>query len=274
MRGQKHLSGVRASAFTRSTTGAETWEAEMKGILLRVGCDQTVPGGSWNAPVNTETWDYAYVPIPADEANHNHIAPCPTYSCFENSVRRLGTELPGHLSGDRKAHLDPDFVSLTIGEPFKNGRLALRGIIMNELSEGDIIAFYAAFKPIQPGYKSNLAYCLFGIFRVKCKSRVRDLAPEKQARCAHGRRDGAENDLVIWGDSSLSGRFEKAIPFGSYRNGAYRVEKRLLDVWGGLRIKDGYVQRGMRPPHFEETDKFLDWLNEKRKGTRLLRDNG
>jgi hypothetical protein len=222
----------------------------MRGILLRVGCDQTEDGGWWNPPVNTETWDYAYVPIPADESCHNHVAPCPTYSCFEKSVRRLGTELPGNLSGDRKAHLDPDFVSCTIGEPFVRGKLSSRGTIMNELSKGDIVAFYAAFKPIQPGYRSNLAYCLFGIFRIERKTFVRDLATEERARCAHGRRAGAENDLVIWGDSSSSGRFEKAIPIGFYRNGAYRVEKCLLDVWGGLRIRDGYVQRSVRPPHF------------------------
>lgn len=245
----------------------------MRGILLRVGCDQTEDGGRWNPPVNIETWDYAYVPIPSNESCHTHIVSCPTYRCFENSVNRLGTKLPENLSHDRKVHLDPDFESLTIGEPFVKGKLSSRGTIMNELSKGDIIAFYAAFKPIQPGNESNLAYCMFGIFHIECKTYVKDLTFEERSRCAHGRRVGAENDLVIWAYYSSSGRFEKAIPIGFYGKGAYRVRKDLLGLWGGLKVKGGYIQRSVRPPHFERADKFLDWLDDVLKGRELLRDN-
>jgi hypothetical protein len=150
--------------------------AKMRGILLRVGCDQTEDGGRWNAPVNIETWDYAYVPIPSDESYHGHIVPCPTYQLFENSVSRLGTQLPENLSHDRKVHLDPDFESLTIGEPFVKGRLSSRGTIMNGLCKGDIIAFYASFKPVRPG-SETLDYCLFGIFHIERKTYVKDLTP-------------------------------------------------------------------------------------------------
>src|SRR4030095_7213189 len=122
----------------------------MKGILLRVGCDQTQAGGQWNAPIDLSSWQYTYVPIPGDEFKHVHIGPCPTYAIFTSPVRRIGMELPPHLSPETKVHLDPDFESLTFGEPFKitSDKLSSRGEIINRLSKGDFIAFYAAFRPI------------------------------------------------------------------------------------------------------------------------------
>ena len=50
----------------------------MKGILLRVGCDQTEIGGRWNAPFDLKTGDYAYVPIPEGD-QFEHDFKCPTY---------------------------------------------------------------------------------------------------------------------------------------------------------------------------------------------------
>ncbi len=162
----------------------------MNGILLRVGCDKTQSGGLWNAPINTISLQYAYVPIPGDEAYHNHISTCPTYATFEFSVKNLGKSLPPHLSSQVKVHLDPDFKSLTFGEPFKatSGKLSSRGQIINQLSVGDFIAFYAAFRPIQTGYEFPLVYCLFGIFYIHRKTYVKDLSYEERSQCAHGRR--------------------------------------------------------------------------------------
>src|ERR1019366_8502767 len=35
----------------------------VRGLLVRVGIDQTPKYGGWNAPVNTQTWRFMFVPI-------------------------------------------------------------------------------------------------------------------------------------------------------------------------------------------------------------------
>ncbi|MGA2463023.1 MAG: hypothetical protein ABSH06_01545 [Thermodesulfobacteriota bacterium] len=246
----------------------------MSGILLRVGCDATTDGGCWNAPVDAVTWDYAYVPIPAEEAKHKHISKCPTYEGFEKNVERFKVHLPPNLSHETKVHLDPDFKSLTFGEPFVHAKkeLSSRGQIINRLEPGDFIAFYASFRPTQP-FVHRLAYCLFGLFYIKRKTFVNQLDDDVRIQSAHGRREGAENDLVVWGTKANSGRFARAILIGEYRDKAYRVTKDLLDAWGGLKVKNGYIQRSVRPPFFERPEQFLTWLHERPEAKNLVWEN-
>src|SRR5438105_2787227 len=131
----------------------------MNGILLRVGCDMTKVGGFWNAPVDVASWHYAYVPIPGVEASQHHICECPTYRRFASAVSALGSHLPDHLSPTTKAHLDPDFETLSYGEPAGSSR----GSALEKLRKGDFVAFYAAFRPTVCGsFSCPLAYCLFG----------------------------------------------------------------------------------------------------------------
>jgi hypothetical protein len=250
----------------------------MTGILLRVGCDATEDGGGWNAPVDPITWDYAYVPIPDDEIKYKHICECPTYDGFEMSVQRFNRHLPRNLSHESKVHLDPDFRYLTFGEPFNKARgyLSSRGQIIDQLKEGagDFIAFYASFRPTQPHlYLHRLAYCLFGILFIERKTLVSELEYEERIKSAHGRREGAERDLVVRGKKANSGRFPKAIVIGEYRDKAYRVTKDLLNLWGGLKVKNGYIQRSARPPFFERPDKFLAWLNAQPQSKPLIWEN-
>ena len=227
------------------------------------------------------SWQYAYVPIAADEGEREHIAPCPTYGVFEESVGALAVSLPDHLSGTTKVHLDPDFESLTYGEPFlsSNGRRASRGTIIGELGEGDFIAFFAGFRPMAEGgprcagWQHPLAYCLFGIFVVERVARVGELSFEQRCACAHGRREGAEDDLVVFAKPRLSGRFRRAIPIGEYRDNAYRVQRELLEVWGGLAVRDGYIQRSARPPRFKDPGAFRKWLEGRAESSELLRCN-
>jgi hypothetical protein len=250
----------------------------MTGVLLRVGCDATEDGGGWNAPVDPITWDYAYVPIPDEEMKYKHICRCPTYDEFEASVQRFNRHLPPNLSHESKVHLDPDFRSLTFGEPFNKakGCLSSRGQIIDQLKEGagDFIAFYAAFRPTQPHLcLHRLAYCLFGILFIERKTLVSKLEHEERIKSAHGRREGAENDLVVRGDRANSGRFREAILIGEYRDKAYRVTKDLLNLWGGLNVKNGYIQRSARPPLFEHSEQFLTWLYAQPESEHLLQEN-
>jgi hypothetical protein len=247
----------------------------MKGVLLRVGYDTTPKGGSWNAPVDIRSFDYVYVPIAGHEDRYEHLGSCPTYGSVSSALARLGVALPPHLAPDTKVHLDPDFGSLTFGEPYrdKSGKLSSRGQTLNQLDPGDFIAFFAGFRPVRSTRSSPLVYCLFGLLRVQSKTFVGDLPTEKRCACAHGRRKGAENDLVIWGDPKMSGRFQKAIPIGDYRDGAYRVTRELLGDWGDLSVNDGYIQRSARPPFFLEAEKFLRWLSLQEGSSPLLNTN-
>jgi hypothetical protein len=247
----------------------------MKGVLLRVGCDITPNAGNWNAPVDLQTLEYVYVPIPGHEDQHWHLGKCPMYGSISPALRRLGVTLPPQLAPHRKLHLDPDFTSLTIGEPYREdaGALSSRGRILNQLDVGDFIAFFAGFRAIGDAGSSPLAYCLFGILHVQAKTLVADLPLKKRRSCAHGRVIGAGKDLVMWGDSNTSGRFRKALPIGEYRDRSHRVTQELLAEWGGLAVKDGYIQRSAKPPFFLDPGRFLDWLDRQQAIWPLLHTN-
>src|SRR5207237_9910015 len=83
----------------------------MKGLLVRVGIDQAF--GAWNAPVDPETGEFAYVPIPDGpqrrgmETRYSDVAPA--LRAFPNHA------LPSAL-GNQATHLDPDFAHLTYGD--------------------------------------------------------------------------------------------------------------------------------------------------------------
>jgi len=243
----------------------------MKGVLLRVGCDTTEAGGGCNAPVNAETWDYTYVPIP--ESRESFAFPAPSYAKLP-CARKPGLPLPTQLDPTRPVHLDPDFASLTVGEPGDEKGLSSRGRILNSLEEGDLIAFFAGFRPtIKSSYAYGTANCLFGIFRVQQKTRVKDLTDAQRQQCAHGHRLNAEHDLVIWANPKDSGRFPRAIPIGEWRSNSYRIRQDLLDAWGGVSTANGYIQRSAQPPLFTDPKKFLKWLTTQIAAQSLLQEN-
>jgi hypothetical protein len=41
------------------------------------------------------------------------------------------------------------------------------------------------------------------------------------------------------------------------------------EAWGGLTVKNGYIQRSAVPPEFNKPDEFLSWLQ--RQNLELLR---
>jgi hypothetical protein len=58
-----------------------------------------------------------------------------------------------------------------------------------------------------------------------------------------------------------SGRLNRAIPVGEWRHRAYRVRRDLLEAWGGLSSRDGYIQRSAVPPKFLDAVRFVTWLD-------------
>lgn len=235
---------------------------------MRVGIDQTF--GQYNAPFNPDTNDYLYMPIPEDrhafkvgmQTTYADIAPHFDEWAAKNKCK---TEFPVHLQS-RKCHLDPDFDSLTYGDQGSG-----RGNRVRQMVRGDFLAFFASFKPIRP-CAHKLIYALFGIMVVDKVVRVGDLSDADLSRNAHSRIvDANPEHLVVMAQPELSGRLEKAMPIGELRNGAYRVTDAILAEWGGLNVKDGFIQRSVCPPWFSNAPQFTSWLQNKQPS--LIRNN-
>ncbi|HLI57623.1 MAG TPA: hypothetical protein VKY26_11410 [Actinomycetota bacterium] len=89
---------------------------------------------------------------------------------------------------------------------------------------------------------------------------------------AHTRRVApGPAEFVVRGMPERSGRLARYLPIGERRDGAYRVRRDLLAEWGGLSVKDGFVQRSARPPRFQDPERFMRWLT--RQGVSLVPRN-
>ena len=226
----------------------------MRALLVRVGADCTDAGGRWNGPVDATTGAFAYVPIPEPEPVLPGLET--PFVRWGPAVERLGASLPVPLH-DRIAHADPDFDRLTYGDRRERGRQ-----IREKLGPGDLLVFYAGLRDVGDG---RLVYALIGLLAVETIVRARELPSHRHAENAHTRRrEIGETDIVVSGRPGASGRFDRCLEFAGFRAGAYRVHPDLLERWGGLGVKDGYVQRSARLPELARPERFLDWLAEQR----------
>jgi type I restriction enzyme M protein len=78
-------------------------------------------------------------------------------------------------------------------------------------------------------------------------------------------------DLIVRARPDVSGRLERCLPIGDYREKAYRVRPDILEEWGGLSVKNGYLQRSARLPRFLDPERFQRWF--KSKNAVLLQRN-
>jgi len=234
----------------------------VRALLVRVGADCTDAGGRWNGPVDRASGAFAYVPIPEAEVLRPGLET--PYSRWAPAVERLGASLPERLR-DRAAHADPDFGHLTYGDRRERGRQ-----IREKLGGGDLLVFYAGLRDVGD---QRLAYALIGLLTVSAVVFARDVPPERWSENAHTRRRTiGETDVVVLGREGVSGRFDRALEFAGYRQGAYRVFPELLARWGGLGVRNGYVQRSARLPELHDPAQFLEWLRGQRVGL-VARDN-
>ena len=242
---------------------------DRKGLLMRVGIDQTC--GEYNAPINPFTNDYIYLPIPQGE---DVFMPgmetlfVDILRPFESWCQQNGTaiEFLPEEQLNKGCHLDPDFDSSTYGDQ-ETGR----GLRVGDLRKDDFLAFFASFKPIAP-CDHNLIYALYGIMVVDKVERVADITENEFHKNAHTRVAEKNPDhWVVFANPSLSGRFSSAIPIGEFRNRSYRVKKEILDEWGDIGVKDGFIQRSVCPPWFTKPEQFLKWLESKQ--VKLINSN-
>jgi len=238
----------------------------MRGLLVRVGIDQTY--GGWNAPVNTATGRFVFVPIQDRSYNDGNY--------FENGRRVYHEEVTTALAnfaiecGDRAGrcfrlplrlhnepmHLDPDFLLLTYGDDTRRGRT------LKELKEDDFIAFYSSLRPLDGG---KLVYALIGILVLSGTPVRACQIPDVRRLCnAHTRWKTVQaEDIVAFGKEEQSGMFERCVPIGEFREGAYRVRKNVLEEWGDINVKNGWLQRSANLPEFKSPTTFKNWLGKR-----------
>lgn len=243
----------------------------MKAILVRVGIDQAY--GSWNAPAEPNYGRFVYTPIPESRPQHHK---CQTsYSQLLPHLREFAAEYYLDLSNDlgfpkdievRRTHLDPDFERLTYGDAGD-----ARGSQIREMSNGDLVVFYAGLKPLgQP--KSRLIYALIGLFKIDEVVKASDIPQKRWNQNAHTRRNPCDDsDIIVRALPGHSGRLARYLPIGEFRNRAYRVTHEILDAWGGLTVKDGFIQRSARPPLFPNPNKFYRWFQQ--QNVPLIQEN-
>ena len=221
----------------------------MKGLLVRVGIDST--DGCWNAPMRLAWGEFAYVTITDSKPMRKGLAR--RYDEFIPAVKRFGEQLPLPLVG-KPTHLDPDFESLTYGDQGQRGKR-----IQSLLTDGDLLAFFAALRPVD-GPARPLIYAIIGLFVVEEIVLATSIPRSRWAENAHTRRVRSDGDIIVRAKAGVSGRLRRCIPIGELRDQVYRVRRGLLKAWGGLDIKDGYIQRSVRLPAFHDAAKFYRWF--------------
>jgi len=243
----------------------------MQAVLVRVGIDSSKESGSWNAPVNA-AGEFAYVPILEDEKKrirpeYEQYARM-HYEQLKDLCEKLGGQIPHRLCG-RCAHLDPDFEHLTYGDEHNKGKRLWN---LN-LGEGDILAFYAGLRPSDAG-PGGLIYALIGLYVLAGKpKRAEDILEEDWHKNAHTRRYSQIDDIVFFGEEGVSGRLERCIPIGGWRDGAYRITRELQAEWGGVFVTDGWIQRSGMLPTLRQPERFLEWFEDQKKNIGLRATN-
>lgn len=227
----------------------------MKALLLRVGIDST--DGGWQAPVCAETGEFAYVPITEDRDDKPpRRGLVRRFDEFIEPVAKLGAELPSRLPG-KAAHLDPDFEHLTYGD---QGQRARR---IRELARGDLLVFFAALRPVEPPQRP-LVYAIIGLYIIERALDALEVPRSRWRENAHTRRVPTHEDIVIRAQPNVSGRLKRCIPIGEFRERAYRVRRDLLREWGGLDVRNGWLQRSANPPALNDAARFLRWFRRQR----------
>lgn len=235
----------------------------MKGLLVRVAADQSKSGGHWNGPVDSRSMQFVYVAIPENSESHPRLNK--PYSEVNPALAALGSALPPHLA-TRDMHLDPDFDELTYGDGNERAKQ-----IRAKVGASDLLVFYAGLRAVQPA--RQLIYALVGLFVVDEIVSALSIPAARRHENAHTRkilRSGV-NDIVVRARRDVSGRLERCIPIGDYRERAYRVWPHVLSAWGGLGVKNGYLQRSARLPELSDASKFYDWFLS--QGVPLIRRN-
>ncbi len=197
------------------------------------------------------TGEFAYITITDTKPLRNGMSR--SYDEFASVAANFGEQLPEWLRG-QPTHLDPDFDFLTYGD---QGQRAKR--IRTQIGSGDLLAFFAALRPIDAPARP-LNYALIGLYVAEEIIEAKSVPKARWAENAHTRRLPGDSDIVVRGKPGASGRLRHCISIGELRDRVYRVRSDLLETWGGLDIKDGYIHRSVRLPGFLDAARFYRWF--------------
>jgi hypothetical protein len=240
----------------------------MKGLLVRVGIDTSC--GFWNCPIDTKSGSFVYVPIPEqkDTPCRNDLErPYFADKTLKEALSQFNLYLPQHLESENM-HLDPDFEFLTYGD---QGQRAARILKSWKEDKTFFLVFYAGLKPICADEK-RLYYAIIGFYQVQTIIPAKEVNPIDWHKNAHTRREPGNSDIVVIGKKEESGRLERAVPIlTEFRNRAYRIRKELLEEWGDISVKDGFIQRSAYLPEFKNPERFLNWFDK--QGITLIHQN-
>jgi hypothetical protein len=179
-------------------------------------------------------------------------------------LRANWPKLPTRLA-NQFMHLDPDFTHLTYGDCRQRAQQ-----IRSRLGAGDLIVFYGGMKDINP--TPRLIYGIIGLYVIEEIVSASSVPASRWPENAHTRRMRArDNDIVVRASPGVSGRLDRCLDIGEFRDRAYRVRRNLLTTWGGLSVSDGYLQRSARLPAFNNADRFYAWFCN--QGVRLIPRN-
>lgn len=242
----------------------------MRGLLVRVGADQSQGGGRWNGPVDATSGDFAYVAIPEDYPVHSNMDR--PFNLVVPALQTLGAALPQRLAPQRM-HLDPDFADLTYGDQGQ------RAVQILELRSGDLLVFYAGLADIHGN--PRLVYGIIGLYVIDDIILASKVSKSRWDENAHTRRvlPTGSLDIVVRAKPGISGRLIRCLQIGSYRSSVfkpngrpcYRVDSAILAAWGGLSSSDGYLQRSARLPKFLDAARFYNWFQH--QGVPLVSRN-
>ncbi len=235
----------------------------MRGLLVRVGIDQKY--GGWNAPCFDDR-SFCYVPMQPKRENPDIFEPGfeTTYNEFEETCYDFAQQdtfvFPVRLQG-ANCHLDPDFRFFSYGD---SGQRARRILTYFEGSQDNFIAFYASFTPID-NRQQSLNYAIFGLYRFENVLLANTVHENIRNQNAHTRlanyQDPQNTDIVIFANHNNSGRLRYLLPIGERRNNRqYYVRNELLQCWGGINVRNGWIQRNVSLPNFCNPEMFLQWF--------------
>jgi hypothetical protein len=219
------------------------------------------------------TNEFVYVPIPEARAMQATLAT--PYNLIHPALARFAAahpdapvrsvQLPSNLIS-LNMHLDPDFGHLTYGDSGVR-----RGKPLAELRRGDVIVFYAGLRPVA-ACQHRLVYALVGLYVVSEVVRLHSVAAPRWSENAHTRCVNHQgSDVIVRAEPGSSGRLCRCIPIGEFRDRAYRVTREILEAWGGLSCRDGFLQRSAVLPSLLDPRRFIGWFE--RQGVEMVISN-
>jgi hypothetical protein len=105
-----------------------------------------------------------------------------------------------------------------------------------------------------------LIFALIGLYVIEKIVQAKSVGKERWLENAHTRRLPVDGDIVVRARPGVSGRLHRCLLIGELRDRVYRVRNELLDAWGDLDIKDGYIHRSVQLPEVRDAEKFYRWF--------------